>query len=147
MKLILVMFTILIGHAAFAFDYSCTKSVSADVSRESKVSTWPDLHVAVNDVTKCKEPTGGKSGSCSSKAAARPIATNVEVCYRPVYVTNCKITETTPTGLGNDRVEVACSNGSTLIFETDAQNVGKITCMEDGAVRKIWDVGQCEPVN
>lgn len=147
MKLVLIMFTVFLGQSALAFDYSCTKAIKAGVSRESEVSTWPDLNVVVDDVTKCEQSTGGKSSSCSKKAGARPIATNVEVCYRQVYIRNCKITETTPTGAGSDRVEIACSNGSTLVFETDAQSLGKITCMEDGVVRKVWDVGQCAPIN
>lgn len=147
MKLVLVMFTMFVAQAGYAFDYSCTKVMKTDVTRESKVSTWPDLNVVVDDITKCEQPTSGKTASCSKKSGARPIASNVEVCYRPVYITNCTITETTPTGLGNDRVEVACSNGSTLIFETDAQSLGKISCMEDGVTRKVWDVGQCEPIN
>lgn len=134
MKTILGLIFILGTTSAFALDFECTKEVSAARIESAKISSWPQLSVS----TSYKECTSSGNITQCDSGPLESIATPIEVCYRDIdEFNNCTITEM------DSSLEVNCSNGSTLKFIIDAENLGQITCSEHGKVRKTWNVGAC----
>lgn len=135
MKIILTIVIALCASSAFAVDFECKNQVSATRTEGARISSWPYFMVIIS-FNECT--IGDNSGQCS--AGMEQIANPYQVCYTDVNVNqDCLINETASS------VKVACNNGSTMNFEIDASSFGKITCLENGTIRKTWNVGTCNP--
>jgi hypothetical protein len=134
MKPIYALLFVLCSNSAFAFDMECSRRVSPERIEGGRISTWPHIWVETS-FHECK-----KSGDMEMCVGGMSdlIANDQSVCFRAVDVNqDCVVNE------GDSSLDINCANNVSMGFSVDSNSMGKITCMENGRLRKTWDIGLC----
>jgi hypothetical protein len=136
MKSILITLAILASGSAFAANFKCQSQLSQEITVETLVQSWPLLYVGMN----FRECHSTADGRFCSEGPLDQIASEKDACFRKIYNIRTDCTFEEPNG----GLLITCKNGSVLSFELDSSGLGKITCTENGVLKKSWYAGTCQ---